>query len=113
MAPKLIDLKRTEADKKKERASYEESPYLGESEDYSYGLSIRLDEDAITKLGIDTSAMGSESVVIVCAEGVVTEESSNTYNGKTRRSMTIQLRKVSVEPQGDEEDAAKILYGKD
>lgn len=112
MAPKLVDMKRTEADKKAERAMYEDSPYIS-GEDYAYGLTIRLDNAQLDKLKLGDMDVGPDNKVRVVALGVITEESSNTYNGKTRRSMSIQLQQIAIEPEGEAEDPAKVLYNAD
>lgn len=106
----LVDMKRTAEDKKKEAERYETEPGYGE-DDYGYGLTIRLDNEMIEKLGIEPKTISAETPVMIMAEGRVSEESANTYNGKTRRTLAIQIQKLAVAP--NEGDAAKVLYNAD
>lgn len=106
----LVDVKRTAADKEREKKKYETLGSPIESEDYPYGLRISLDNDTLEKLGL-SGELKSEDVVHLMAEGAVIESRSSTVNGKTQRSVEIQLRKIAVKEDGEHESASEILYG--
>lgn len=112
MAPKLVDMKRTDADKKAEAERYKDEPYIS-SDDYGYGLTLRLDNEQLDKLGIDGKGLTVDGTVRIVAVGVISEESSNSYNGKTRRNMAIQIQQLAIEPNGEDDDPLKVLYNAD
>jgi hypothetical protein len=103
---KLVDVKRTKADKKEEQESYE---VADSSEDYPWGLSIRLDNSTIQKLGLGD--LDADETVRVYAEAFVSEDSANKKNGKTVRSMTLQITRLAVAQSEKDEDKADALYG--
>lgn len=105
----LVDMKRTAADKKAEQERWSGSP--AEQDDYPYGLSICLDDAALAKLGVKASDFETGEPVTLQASCDVTESSERIVNGKTTRSLTLQLQKISLsQPAG--EDMATTLYGK-
>lgn len=107
----LVDVKRTKADKEAERKRWEGESVVGEMDDYPYGLTIHLDDQTMEKLGLTGADFDTGEPVAIVAEGVITEDRINTVNGKTRRSMSIQLRKMAVSQEGEREDVATTLYG--
>lgn len=107
---KLVDMKRTAADKKAESEAWKSEPMSGE--DYPYGLSIHLDQSAMEKLGLSSTDLDAGQAIMLCAECVVTSDNITTINGKTRRSMTLQLQKVALS-QEKATDIVGALYGKD
>jgi hypothetical protein len=105
----LVDMKRTAADKAAEKAKWDGSP--AEQDYYPYGLSICLDDAALTKLGVKASDFEMGSPVTLQASCDVTECSERTVNGKVTRSMTLQLQKIALTQDGGE-TVADTLYGK-
>lgn len=106
----LIDVKRTKADKKAESDRWK-GDSVEEMDDYPYGLTVNLDDDTMGKLGLTDKDFDTGEPVMLMAEAVITEDRINTINGKTRRSMAIQLRKIAI-TQGDEKaDVSTTLYG--
>jgi hypothetical protein len=104
---RLVDVKRTKAEKKQEQAKYEEPTV---TDDYPWGLSIRLDNDTINKLGLGDLDANQE--VRLFADGFVSEDSATKRNGTTDRSVSIQITKLAVLPAESKEDIADDLYGK-
>lgn len=111
---KLVDLKRTEADKKAEAAKWGgDATSVAHMEDYPYGLSLRLDDAAMKKLGLDGTSFNAEDRVMVLAAAMVQSEESNSVGGKVQRTMTLQIQKLCIEP-GDgssSEDVVARMYG--
>lgn len=89
----LKSIKRTKADNKKNEKATLAGPM---TEDYPYGSRLDLDAETLDKLGLDElPGVGDE--VTIHAIGKVQSTSENTYNGeKPRRSVTIQITKMSV-----------------
>lgn len=106
----LVDLAKTPDEKAKEMRSWDSSA-TPDIPDYGYGLTIRLEHDQVKKLGLqDCEHDGSP--LNLTAIGVITECSSNTYNGEVRKSMAIQIQKMAVSGKDDKkEDAVETLYG--
>lgn len=104
----LVDIKRTSADKKAEKKRWEEPSSM---EDYPYGLTIRLDNETIEKIGLGD--LDAEETVMLQAEAFVSEDSVNKRNGKTHRSVSFQITKLAVGQSAkiNPSDAAKDLYG--
>lgn len=106
----LIDLKRTAEDKAKEREAWDK-PTTDTMEDYPYGLTIHLDAEQIEKLGLTSSDLDAGQPVMVMAQGMISEDSVRTYNGVTKRSMTIQLQKMTVSQEATSLSMQERLYG--
>ncbi len=115
----LVDMKRTPAEKKAEKAKYDSiGPASGD--DYPYGLHINLDHEMLSKLGIDKlPAVGDK--MHLHAHAHVTEVSEESREGgKKRRSLRLQMRKMQVEPatkpsaaEGAKAAMDKALAGED
>jgi hypothetical protein len=106
----LVDVKRTKADKEAERKSWE-GDSVERMDDYPYGLTVHLDHETIEKLGLSDMDLDAGEPVMLVSEATVTEDRINTVNGKTRRSMSLQLRKIAVTQEAKREDTATTLYG--
>ena len=102
---KLVDMKRTKADKEAEKERWSE-PYAGD--DYGYGLSITLDDSMVKKLGVGDLDAGQK--VTICGECEITADRVETISGKKTRSITLQIQKLGLE-QGEASDVVKTLYG--
>ena len=88
----MVDMKISKAEVKKKNSPM---AYPGDNESYPYGLSIRLDNDAMKKLGINLPDVGE--TVDISAKAMVTEASANeTTNGGKRLSCTLQITKLQV-----------------
>jgi len=107
----LIDVKRTKADKKAEQDRWKDGGTVENMDDYPYGLTIHLDDDVLEKLGLTNADFDTGQPVMLTSEAIITEDRINTVNGKTRRSMSIQLRKIAISQEQDKDDMATTLYG--
>lgn len=105
----LIDIKRTEADRKAERARWESVP--AEQDDYPYGLTLHLDNETLEKMGLTEADFDAGQPVTVQIEGYISEDSIRSVNGEPRRSMTIQTRKIAVNQEKEASDIGTALYG--
>lgn len=89
---KLVDLKRTKAEKKERQEAIKAMPA---GEDYSYGTRMHLGEDELEKLGHEENPeVGSEHEFHV--RGRVTHSSHDQDEGaEPRRSVTVQVTHMS------------------
>ena len=106
----MINMARTKAERKKEADRWKtDTPE--NTPDYPYGLSISLEEVDVTKLGLEDCE--ADDVLELVSEATVTTATSHTINGKKRRSLTIQLRKLSVAKPEKKLDLSATLYPKE
>lgn len=109
MAAKLVSMKITPAEMKK-RQEPAETIGGGDRPAYPYGLSVRLDDDALEKLGIGEDLPEAESVMVLIAKVEVTSASSiDRAGGGKSRSVELQITDLCLE-EGNPKDAAKALY---
>ena len=102
----LVNMKLSK-EKKKEMVE----PTMMDGPEYPCGLQIRLDTEAIEKLGIE-SLPEVESVVDIIAKGkIVSVSTSDAEKGKKNRNIEIQITDLSVEAEKSKKDIAKELYG--
>jgi hypothetical protein len=100
-----VDIKRTTADKQAEKKRWEEPV---SADDYPYGLKINLDNETIKKLGLGD--LDADEPVMIMAEGFVSSDNVEKRNGKSVRSVSIQISKLAID-QVSEDDATETLYG--
>lgn len=102
----LVDLKRSKKEQKAEVAS----PKGGD--EYGYGLNINLDHEHLKKLGIkDLPEPGS--VMHLRAHAHVRDTSEhNDEDGKPRRTVNLQLRKMELKAEQKAADDPQIQEGK-
>lgn len=103
---KLVDVKRTKKDKEDEQKRWDE-PML--TEDYSYGLRLDLDDVTIQKLGLGD--LDADETVRIHAEAFVSEDNVRKRNGKTVRSVGLQITKLAVLQSEGDEETAEAMYG--
>ncbi|MGE3341497.1 MAG: capsid staple protein [Candidatus Altimarinota bacterium] len=108
-ALKMVSMKK---EPKKEEKDKSDSPATCSpmDEPFPYGLRIRLENDELSKLGMDELPEVGKTCKIE-AEGVVQSVSSNQYknDAENRRSVEIQLTKLGVskaEIVADEDEEA-------
>lgn len=102
---KLIDLKRTKQDQKKEKEGYNKVCGPDGGDDYAYGLRISLDSRELEKLGIDTLPKAGARMTIEAVCEVI-ETSTNSRDGKDEQRMSLQIQKLAISKGGDSiEDA--------
>lgn len=94
---KLVDLKRSKAEKK---ARTEEHSIGSADEDYPYGTRIRLEHEDMEKLGMkDTPAPGD--TFHIEAHGKVTHSHESADEKGKRRHVEIHLTKLGAEAKED------------
>lgn len=82
----------------------EPTPAKPSEESYPYGLCLDLNEDVIDKLGINVKDVGDTCRIV--ADAKVKRVSEEKSDGETRRSMALQITKMSLDPaNGDNENA--------
>jgi len=104
----LTSLKLTPEEKAAQAAKWTASPEQGE--DYPCGVELRLDDAAIKKLGLGPMMAGSK--VSITAVAMVEEVGEEMVNGKSERSMEIQITDMEVEPMSEGPSAESVLYDK-
>ena len=89
----LVSMRRTKADKKRNRAEIAS----GDQESFPYGLRLNLDDESLTKLGIKDLPKVGEAWIIV-GVGKVASVSKSDNERRTNRDVSIQLEKLEVGP---------------
>lgn len=90
----LVSMERTPAEIKES-----EKPYEHEADKYPYGLSLRLEEETLEKLGItELPAVGTSMALLGLAvvESVGEHESSS---GGPHRNLTLQVTELALDPE--------------
>ncbi len=88
----LVSMKRTKKDKKRENTDHA----IGENS-FPFGLTVSLDDESLTKLGIkDLPAVGTEMIVV--GVGKVESVSKSSNERRVSRNVSIQLEKLEVRP---------------
>lgn len=107
---KLVSMKLTKKAREKNMAG----PMESDAAIYPYGLQLRLDEEALDKLGEDTLP-DVDTTILVIAKAKVTSVSSNATSAGTRRSLELQITDLCLEDPGDDKSKslASALYGKE
>lgn len=113
---KMVDMKRTKADKKAEDAKYEAHKVGGD--DYPYGLTVSLDHHGLKKLGMHDKLPKVGSKIKLHAHAhVKSAREEQREGGKTHRHVELELRHMAVEHEGKdsaverEEDDQKKTAG--
>lgn len=111
-----MTLKSMKLDKQEMKEQAEPAADLIDRPCYPYGLSLRLDEDALDKLGISTLPE-VDGVLMLTAKVTVTGASSNersTGGDKTakHRCLELQITDMALGAAPAEKDAADELYSK-
>jgi len=110
MAAKLVSMKMSA---KEQKAQAE--PGLAAKEDrprYPWGLTVRLDTEALKKLGIDELPAPGEKYLLIAKVDVVSV-SSNASEGGSNKNMELQITDLCLEDADtNKKDAATELYGK-
>ena len=107
---KLVSMKMTKADREKRKETcISESPDMPV---YPWGLSITLDEEALAKLGIKELPKTETPLVLVANVDVTAVSSNDTIGGGERRSVSLQITDLALEPVASPE-ASKKLYDKE
>ena len=94
-----------------EEAKEQFSPSINEGPRYPYGLSINLDDDALSKLGISDSVTVGDEVLITAKAMVTTKSGYQTLVGDAETSLTLQITDMEV-AAGSSTKTTKALYDK-
>lgn len=86
-------------------------PVEMEREKYPYGLEISLNEESITKLGIEGLPDVGKKVMISARADVVLVRQSEEMNGKKNRRIEFQITDIEFEEEKEKKVASKELYG--
>ncbi|MBP8231741.1 MAG: hypothetical protein KAY22_05505 [Rhizorhabdus sp.] len=91
---------------KRAKASKEGTAKPVQADSYGYGLTLNLDDEQMTKLGLDMPKVGAKFAIEAMA--VVTHASQSADNGGKTRAVTLQLRKLGFEKfKGSMRDAVE------
>jgi hypothetical protein len=87
------------------------SPSTDDGPRYPYGLSINLDDDTLTKLGIGDSVNVGDEVTITAKATVTSKSGYQTMVGDSENSVGLQITDMEVASSGSSK-SAKTLYDK-
>ena len=97
----------------KEEAKEQCSPSTDESPRYPYGLSLSLDDDALTKLGIGDDVNVGDEVTITAKAMVTSKSGYQTMVGDSENSLGLQITDMDVTSGGAAASKkTKTLYDK-
>jgi hypothetical protein len=94
----------------KEEAKEQSSPSTADTPRYPYGLEIRLDDDAIEKLGLGDGLNVGDEVMITAKAKVTGKSGYETLVGDAENSIDLQITDMDV--TGESSKASKTLYDK-
>lgn len=99
---KPVDMKLPK-DKRKEMAAPVATGSASEGPKYPWGLQLRLENESLDKLGIkELPEVGKECKVMGVAK-VVSVEKRDQEGGKTSRHVELQITKLALEHEDDDE----------
>jgi hypothetical protein len=104
----MADMKMSKEEKKEQ-----ESPMSTEEQAYPYGLRIDLNDDSMTKLGLDSPPKVGATFRIMALADVVSVSSYSSMSTDQERSMSLQITDMEMAegtPAG--ESAAKTILSK-
>jgi hypothetical protein len=94
-----------------EEAKEQCSPSTEEGPRYPYGLSIHLDDDALSKLGVSDSLNVGDEVTITAKALVTSKSGYQTMVGDAESSLDLQITDMEV-AAGSSTKTTKALYDK-
>src|SRR5688572_2836684 len=108
MADKLVSMK---VDKAAREKKYAEPTVAADSPEYPWGLQLNLGDEELEKLGVE-DLPGTDVAVKVYAVATVTRISVDESDGAKRRSMTLQITDLCLEPVKKKKSDLEILFAK-
>lgn len=106
MFSKMVDLKRTDLEKIRDDGCFASSTVGGPTgPDYPYGLRIRLGQDELDKLDLDGECNAGDMIDLRAFAKVI-EVRAEEVDGKTRRTIELQIQQLAIENENEEEPAA-------
>lgn len=104
---KMADMKISDKERKEMYVGPTAPSSMQKGPKYPWGLEIRLDDEALKKLGLDELPDAGVECTLI-AIGRVTETSQReNADGKKSRNVTIQIEKLSVDHDEEEEAFAR------
>lgn len=100
---RMVDMKRTPADKAEDAATCAPTPMAGP--DYPWGLCISLDQDDLDKLDLSDDCQAGDTIDLR-AFAKVTSISRREVEGKVETRIELQITDLSVENEDTEEAEA-------
>lgn len=96
-----------------ERKKMYEPSMVGESDGpaYPYGLSITLENDALDKLDLALPKVGT-ALTLIARVDVTSVSSNEGRDKKERRSVSLQITDLCLEPEAAAAKVEDALYGK-
>lgn len=85
-------------------------PSMVSEREYPYGLCLNLEEEALSKLGIDKLPAVDTEVMIMAKAKVCRASVRDDGNGK-QRSMELQITDMALGQAVKEKSAEEVLYG--
>lgn len=102
---KLVDMKNTKAEAKKEMAPSYEPPK------YPWGLSINLDNGSLEKLGLEQLPKIGTSMVLTARVEVSSLSEHDSVQGGSSRSLGLQITDMALAAESAKDATTKTLYG--
>ena len=102
---KLKSLKVTAAERKAREKKSNKPCSIGGSNDYPYGLCVRLDKESLEKLSLDPNDFDIEQPVLIEAKGFIKSMRSSKGDSYDDTSLEIQLTSFGIE--SDEKESAR------
>lgn len=86
-------------------------PSLIEFPQYPYGLTVRLDNDSLKKLGITDLPEVGEKMTLIAKVEVSSASQHAVKGGDDSKSVELQITDMCLEDEAEPKDASKELYG--
>lgn len=100
----MVDMKRTSADNAKDTMMMQD-----DQRDFPYGLSLRLEDPELNKLGVDFKTIGDTVSLVATAKVERVSETAN--NNGVEKSVSLQIVDMEVKKAvGNTQDPADVLY---
>lgn len=108
MFSKMVDMRRSDSEKMASDGPFACSTVGGPTgPDYPYGLRIRLSQDDLAKLDLEGDCQAGDMIDLRAFAKVI-NVTDDDVDGKTRRSIELQIQQLAVEnEEEDEAPAAK------
>lgn len=104
----MNDMKMTKTEAKNQ---YGAPTAVSNAPEYPYGLCIELDNTSMSKLGIDKLPDVGSSLMVLARVEVCRASESKSLDGKSYRSISLQITEMEVSKDSKNSDKAKELYG--
>lgn len=104
----MVDMKRS----KQEREKNSPSAMPSKGDEYGYGLNVELDHDHLKKLGIKKLPKAGAVLHLRAHAHVRNTSEHNDEDGKPRRSVSLQLRKMELQAEQRAASEPDIQEGK-